>query len=63
MPNVAEGVATTMAAHQLAKNQGLKLPVINLIYGILFEGLPLSRALIEFRELATSHHQRSLESV
>jgi glycerol-3-phosphate dehydrogenase (NAD(P)+) len=56
MPNVAEGVATTTAAHQLAKNQGLKLPIINLIYGILFEGLPLSRALIEFKELATSHH-------
>ena len=63
MPNVAEGVATTMAAHQLAKNQGLKLPTINLIYGILFEGLPLSRASIEFGELATSHHQPSLESV
>ena len=63
MPNVAEGVATTMAAHQLAKNQGLKLPVIGLIYGILFEGLPLSRASIEFRELATIHHQPSLESV
>jgi glycerol-3-phosphate dehydrogenase (NAD(P)+) len=56
MPNVAEGVATTTAAHQLAKNQGLKLPIINLIYGILFEGLPLSRALIEFKELAASHH-------
>ena len=63
MPNVAEGVATTMAAHHLAENQGLKLPVISLIYGILFEGLPLSQALIEFREIATSHRQPSLESV
>ena len=56
MPYVAEGVATTMAAHQLTKNQGLKLPIVNLIYGILFEGLPPSRALIEFRELAANHH-------
>lgn len=56
MPHVAEGVATTAAAHQLAKNQGLKLPIINLIYGILFEGLPPSQALFEFRELAASHH-------
>ncbi|MCJ7791260.1 MAG: NAD(P)-dependent glycerol-3-phosphate dehydrogenase [Dehalococcoidia bacterium] len=56
MPYVAEGVATTAAAHQLAKNQGLKLPIINLIYEILFEGLPPSRASIEFRELAASHH-------
>ena len=55
MPNVAEGVATTMAAHQLAKDQGLRLPIINLIYDILFEGLPLSRALTEFRELTTSN--------
>jgi glycerol-3-phosphate dehydrogenase (NAD(P)+) len=56
MPNVAEGVATTAAVHQLAKNQGLKLPIINLIYGILFEGLSPSRALIDFKELAASHH-------
>jgi len=55
MPYVAEGVATTAAAQQLAKNQGLKLPIINLIYEILFEGLTPSRALIDFKELAASH--------
>jgi glycerol-3-phosphate dehydrogenase (NAD(P)+) len=55
MTHVAEGVATTAAAHQLAKNQGLKLPIINLIYEILFEGLPPSRASIDFKELAESH--------
>lgn len=56
MPHVAEGVATAVAASQLARNQGLKLPIINLIYGILFEGLSPSRALREFKELAASHH-------
>jgi glycerol-3-phosphate dehydrogenase (NAD(P)+) len=56
MPHVAEGVATTAAAHQLAKNQGLKLPLINLIYRIFFEGLPPSQALFEFRELAANHY-------
>jgi len=56
MPNVAEGVATTAAAHQLAKNQGLKLPIINLMYVILFEGLSPSQASINFKELAASHH-------
>lgn len=56
MPNVAEGVATTAVAHQLAKNQGLKLPIINLMYVILFEGLPPSQASIDFKELAASHH-------
>jgi glycerol-3-phosphate dehydrogenase (NAD(P)+) len=52
MPHVAEGVATTVAAYQLAKNQGLKLPIINLIYRILFEGLSPSQSLSEFKELA-----------
>jgi len=55
MPHVAEGVATSMVAWQLAKHQGLELPIINLIHGILFEGLSPSRALIEFKELAASH--------
>jgi glycerol-3-phosphate dehydrogenase (NAD(P)+) len=56
MAHVAEGVATTAAAHQLAKNHGLKLPIINLIHGILFEGLSPSRALSEFSELAAGHY-------
>jgi glycerol-3-phosphate dehydrogenase (NAD(P)+) len=56
MPNVAEGVATTAAVHQLAKARGLELPIINLIYGILFEGLSPNRALIDFEELAARHH-------
>jgi glycerol-3-phosphate dehydrogenase (NAD(P)+) len=55
MPNVAEGVATTKAVHKLVENEGLKLPVINIIYGVLFEGLPPSQALIDFKELAASH--------
>lgn len=55
MTHVAEGVATTAAAYRLAKNQGLKLPIIDLIHGVLFEGLPPSRALSGFRELAASH--------
>lgn len=57
MPHVAEGVGTAMAAHHLAKSQGLKLPIVDLICAILFEGLPLSGALIEFKELAASHHR------
>ncbi|MGD2065408.1 MAG: glycerol-3-phosphate dehydrogenase, partial [Dehalococcoidia bacterium] len=60
MPNVAEGVATSAAAHQLAKNQGLELPIINLMYGILFEGLSPGQASIDFKEL-TASHQRFLD--
>ena len=54
MTHVAEGVATTAAVYRLAKNQGLKLPTINLIYGILFEGLPPSRVLRKFEGLVAS---------
>ena len=54
MTHVAEGVATTAAVHRLAKTQGLKLPIINLIYGILFEGLPPSRVLSKFKGLVAS---------
>jgi glycerol-3-phosphate dehydrogenase (NAD(P)+) len=52
---VAEGVTTTMAAHHLAQSHGLKLPIITLIYEILFEGLPLSQALIKLTKLAEGH--------
>jgi glycerol-3-phosphate dehydrogenase (NAD(P)+) len=56
MTHVAEGVATTAAAHRLAEEHGLRLPVIELIHGVLFEGLPASRALSGFSELAASHY-------
>jgi glycerol-3-phosphate dehydrogenase (NAD(P)+) len=55
MPNVAEGVATTAAAHQLAKNQGVELPIIDLMYRVLFEGLSPGQASINFKELSASH--------
>jgi glycerol-3-phosphate dehydrogenase (NAD(P)+) len=56
MTHVAEGVATTAAAHRLAEEHGIRLPVIDLIHGVLFEGLPASRVLSGFRELAASHY-------
>jgi glycerol-3-phosphate dehydrogenase (NAD(P)+) len=57
MTHVAEGVATTAAAHRLARNHGLRLPIIELIYGVIFGGLSPSRALSSFRELAASHYR------
>jgi glycerol-3-phosphate dehydrogenase (NAD(P)+) len=54
MAHVAEGIATAEAVHQLVKNQELKLPIINLIYRILFEGLSPSRVLIQFQALAVN---------
>ncbi len=56
MSNVAEGVATTRAAHRLAGKHALDLPIVRLIHGILFEGLSPSRELVEFRAPAESRH-------
>jgi glycerol-3-phosphate dehydrogenase (NAD(P)+) len=40
MPQIAEGVTTTRAVHQLNKKLGIKAPVTELVYRILFESLP-----------------------
>jgi len=56
MKYVAEGVAATAAAQRLAKDHGLRLPVIDLIHGVLFEGFPPKRTLSRFSELAASHY-------
>jgi glycerol-3-phosphate dehydrogenase (NAD(P)+) len=40
MSNVAEGIDTTMAAHHLAVRLGVNVPIISMIYRILFESLP-----------------------
>jgi len=55
MSHVAEGVSTTAAAHRLAEDRKLELPVIKLVYGVLFGGLTPSQALFEFGKLATNH--------
>jgi len=56
MSQVAEGVTTTMAVHQLAKKLNLKAPIINLIYQILFEGFPLNQTLLsKFKKLVESY--------
>jgi glycerol-3-phosphate dehydrogenase (NAD(P)+) len=39
MSNIAEGIDTTEAAHDLGVKLRLKIPIINLIYGVLFESL------------------------
>ncbi|MBM3118882.1 MAG: NAD(P)-dependent glycerol-3-phosphate dehydrogenase [Chloroflexi bacterium] len=39
MAHVAEGIDTTIAAHRLVNKLGLKAPIINLVYSVLFESL------------------------
>ena len=48
MSQVAEGVHTTMAAHQLAHKLNLETPIANLIYRVLFEDFPLTEAIAIF---------------
>ena len=44
MPHVAEGVGTALAAWQLGQKAGLKLPIIEKIYGVLYEGADVRKA-------------------
>jgi len=48
MSQVAEGVYTTMAVHQLAHRLNLETPIANLIYRVLFEDLRLAEAIATF---------------
>jgi len=45
MPQIAEGVATTLAAHDLSKKQELDMPITKQVYLTLYEGKPPSEAL------------------
>jgi len=60
MTQVAEGVYTAMAVHQIIRKLNLETPIINLIYQVLFENLPATEALADFGELTKSHDQPSL---
>jgi glycerol-3-phosphate dehydrogenase (NAD(P)+) len=37
MTMVAEGVKTTMAANQLARREGIEMPIVSKVYAILYE--------------------------
>ena len=54
MSQVAEGVNTAVAVHQVIRKLDLKTPIISLIYQVLFENLPASEALLDFSKLTSS---------
>ena len=35
---VVEGIAATKAAHKLAEDLGVEMPIVNAVYSVLFEG-------------------------
>ena len=58
MDMVAEGVKTTVAAHQLATKMGVDMPIINQVYHILYDGKDPQKAVREImsRELKPELH-------
>jgi len=50
---VAEGVATTTSALALAEREGVEMPIVSMVYRVLFDGLPAHRGVTELmaREL------------
>lgn len=51
MSQVTEGISTAKALHQLIQKSNVETPIINLIYQILFENLPVNKALSHFSKL------------
>ncbi len=45
MPELAEGVRTLKIAHALAKHYKLHVPITDMLHAVVFEGLPVERAL------------------
>jgi glycerol-3-phosphate dehydrogenase (NAD(P)+) len=52
---VAEGIRTTAAAHALAQKLGVEAPIIQAVYRVLFEGLPVKQAVGEVMQRVPGH--------
>jgi len=55
MTGVAEGVSTTIAARNLARQLGLGMPITEKIYQVLFEGAEPRQAIIELMTPEANH--------
>src|SRR5687768_7080487 len=44
--SVAEGVPTTQAVRELAKRQGVEMPIAEAVHSVLFEGRPVREAIV-----------------
>ena len=55
MSGVAEGVGTTIVAHNLAKQFELEMPITDKIYKVLYEGLDPKKASLELMEAEARH--------
>ena len=55
MSQIAEGVYTTMAAHRLAQEIEIELPITDILYNILFNDLSAKKIRTALRGLAENH--------
>jgi glycerol-3-phosphate dehydrogenase (NAD(P)+) len=55
MSGVAEGVSTTVVAHNLAWQLGVEMPITEKIYRVLYEGLSPRQAALELMEAQAGH--------
>jgi len=55
MSGVAEGVGTTVVAHNLAQQLGVEMPITEKIYRVLYEGLSPRQAAVELMEAQAGH--------
>jgi glycerol-3-phosphate dehydrogenase (NAD(P)+) len=55
MTEIAEGVTTTLAARNLARQLGLEMPITEQIYQVLFKGVEPRQAAIELMAAETKH--------
>jgi glycerol-3-phosphate dehydrogenase (NAD(P)+) len=57
---VVEGVSTTRAAYELARERNIELPITTIVYRILFEGLSPKAGVRELMERAKTHEMEEL---
>jgi glycerol-3-phosphate dehydrogenase (NAD(P)+) len=55
MSGVAEGVTTTIVAHNLALQLGVEMPITEKIYQVLYEGVSPRQAALELMETQAGH--------
>jgi glycerol-3-phosphate dehydrogenase (NAD(P)+) len=61
MTQVAEGVPTTKAVHNQAKEMGLDLPIVRAVYGLLYEDWSSDKALTELMAIPVARELAALQ--
>jgi glycerol-3-phosphate dehydrogenase (NAD(P)+) len=57
MSEIAEGVKTAKAAHDLGKKVGVELPIVDAIYSIIERGVPAAAAVAELLKREVKHER------